>query len=133
MIVDASALLAILLDEEEAEAFLSRIHTADTALISAVNYLEVAIRADRTRNVLTAQSVDALIEAARIAIAPVTPAQAKIARRAYAAFGKGRHPAGLNMGDCFAYALAQERGLPLLFKGDDFGKTDVRAVEAAGI
>jgi len=127
MIIDASAIVAILMHEEDAERFLAIIHDAENPLISAVNYLEVGIRADRTGNVLTSQSVDSLLEMAEITVAAVTPTQARIARRAYAIYGKGFHPAKLNMGDCFAYALAKERGRPLLFKGDDFTKTDIQA------
>jgi len=127
MIVDASALLAILLMEPEAPAFAEALAKAPAAAMSAVNFLEVAIRIDREGSVLAAQKFDAFMEASGIAVEPVTLAQTRIARRAYAEFGKGRHKAGLNFGDCFAYALAFERGQPLLFKGGDFVHTDLRA------
>ncbi|MFC3227907.1 type II toxin-antitoxin system VapC family toxin [Marinibaculum pumilum] len=125
MIVDASALLAILLDEPEGAAFANAIAADPHPLMSAVNWLEAAIRVDGSGDLLAVQDFEALVEASRIAVLPVTMAQAQEARRAYARFGKGRHPASLNFGDCFAYALARERAEPLLFKGQDFSRTDI--------
>lgn len=94
--------------------------------MSAANYVEVGIVVDAQRNPVASRRVDDAIAQARIQIVPVTEAQARIARDAYRDFGKGSgHPARLNYGDCFAYALAKEAGEPLLFKGNDFSKTDV--------
>lgn len=126
MIVDASALLAILLDEPEAEAFVRAIAGHPAPAISAVNWLEAAIRIDGMGDLQAAQAFEAFMEAAAIQVEPVSVAQVRQARRAYGRYGKGRHPAGLNLGDCFAYALAKERDAPLLFKGGDFAQTDLR-------
>ncbi len=126
MIVDASALLAILLGEPEAGWFAEVIERASTApFMGAVNWMEVAIQVDRRGGAYPA-SLDALILSSDLRIVPATIDHAHLARQAYARFGKGNHPARQNMGDCFAYALAKERALPLLFKGDDYSKTDIR-------
>lgn len=127
MIVDASALLAILFLEEEAERFADALANDPAPLMSAVNFLEVAIRIDREESILAVQKFEAFMDLAAITLEPVTIAQTRIARRAYVEFGKGRHPASLNFGDCFAYALAKERDLPLLYKGNDFSRTDLKA------
>src|SRR2546425_130378 len=128
MIIDTSALLAILFDESDGPELLRLVVEAPTRLISAANVLEAWIVADRHSNPAKAPALDALIETVGLDIEPVTVAQARLARAAYQAYGKGRHPAGLNYGDCFAYALAKATGLPLLFKGDDFSQTDIEAV-----
>ena len=125
MIVDASALLAILFDEPEAEQFAGLLAQAEAPRMSAVNYLEAAIRIDQQDSVVATQAFDAFIELSGIAIEPVTVEHTRLARRAYAMFGKGRHRAGLNFGDVFAYALAKSRQEPLLYKGNDFVHTDV--------
>ena len=125
MIVDASALLAILFDEPEAEHFAGLLAQAEAPRMSAVNYLEAAIRIDQQDSVVATQAFDAFIELSGIAIEPVTVEHTRLARRAYAMFGKGRHRAGLNFGDVFAYALAKSRQEPLLYKGNDFVHTDV--------
>ncbi|WP_284179065.1 type II toxin-antitoxin system VapC family toxin [Rhabdaerophilum sp. SD176] len=125
MIVDASALLAILFDEPEAEQFAALLAQAEAPRMSAVNYLEAAIRIDQQDSVVATQAFDAFIELSGIAIEPVTVEHTRLARRAYAMFGKGRHRAGLNFGDVFAYALAKSRQEPLLYKGNDFVHTDV--------
>ena len=127
MIVDASALLAVLFDEPEARDFVVAIGTSERVAMSAVNYLEVAIRIDRRDSILLAQKFDAFMALSAIEVLPVSLSQTRLTRLAYAEFGKGRHPARLNLGDCFAYALAKETGLPLLFKGEDFVHTDIRA------
>ena len=126
MIVDASAVLAIILAESEAPVFAQALAGAAEPRMSAVNFLEVAIRIDRENSIVSSRHFDDFMAFARIAVEPVSLSQARLARLAYAQFGKGRHPAGLNLGDCFAYALARETGLPLLFKGNDFPRTDVR-------
>jgi len=127
VIVDASALLAVVLAEDDAERFARAMIAARDPLISVVNYWEAAVRVDRSDQAVTLHRFDTLMELTGLRIAPVTTQQATLARRAYAAFGRGRHPAGLNMGDCFAYALARETGRALLFKGDDFTRTDMEA------
>jgi len=126
MIVDSSALLAILRAEPEALGYARAIENITPRRISAANFLETAIVIDGSRDPVASRRFDELILAAQIAIEPVTAEQARIAREAYRDFGKGSgHPAQLNFGDCFAYALAKAAGEPLLFKGDDFCHTDI--------
>jgi ribonuclease VapC len=126
VIVDTSALIAILRDEPEAPAMAQAIEKATERRISAANWLEAAVVIDGSRDAVASRRFDELLSVARIAVAPVTELQAQIARAAYRDFGRGSgHPAGLNFGDCFAYALAKDAGEPLLFKGDDFTQTDV--------
>jgi ribonuclease VapC len=128
MIIDTSALLAILFDEPDGSVLLRLVVEAPTRLMSAANTLEAWIVADRHVNPAKARALDELIETVGIDIEPVTAAQVRIAREAYKTYGKGNHPAGLNYGDCFAYALAKATGQPLLFKGEDFARTDIQAV-----
>jgi ribonuclease VapC len=124
MIIDSSAIIAIINGEPEASSFAHAIAGA-VCRISAVNYLEAAIVADN-RGEAMRRSFDALVEEMTLLIEPVTPGQAKIARSAYQTYGKGNDSkARLNMGDCFAYALAKDLNQPLLFKGDDFPHTDI--------
>ena len=126
MIVDTSALIAILRDEPEAAACAGAIAAAGGRRISAANFVEAAIVIDGSRDPVASRRLDDLIREAQLVIEPVTEAQARIAREAYRDFGRGSgHPAKLNFGDCFAYALARATGEPLLFKGDDFGHTDI--------
>jgi ribonuclease VapC len=121
VIIDSSAIVAIVWGEPEARAFTGAILANGRAVMSAGNFLETGIVIDRDRNPVLSAKVDEIIARLAIEIVPVTPSQARIARQAYRDFGKGSgHPAQLNFGDCFAYALATERGEPLLFKGDDF-------------
>jgi ribonuclease VapC len=127
MIIDTSAVIAVLKEESEAGRFLREL-TASGGLkrMSAASYLEAAIVIDANRNPLLSRRFDELIARTGIAVEPVDREQAEIARAAYRDFGKGSgHPASLNFGDCFAYALARARREPLLFKGDDFSQTDV--------
>jgi ribonuclease VapC len=127
MIVDTSALIAILRDEPEARDFAIAIAEADHRRISAANYLEAAIVIDGSRDPIASRRFDDLVREAEIGIEPVTAEQAKVAREAYRDFGRGSgHAARLNFGDCFAYALAKTSGEPLLFKGDDFLRAGVR-------
>ena len=127
MIIDSSAVVAMLRREPEADDFSAAIMAAERRLLSAASYLEIGIVIDGSRDELASQRVDQLIESLEIEIAPVTESQAKLARAAYRQFGKGSgHPAGLNFGDCFSYALAMESSAPLLFKGADFAATDVQ-------
>lgn len=132
MIVDASALLAILFQEEDALQYAQALATADTCRMSAANFLEAAINVDHRGDAAAGRQLDRLIERAQIAIEPITFEQAQIARQAYFDYGKGRHPAGLNFGDVFAYALAKVTREPLLFKGNDFSQTDIEAVPLQG-
>ncbi|WP_157017577.1 type II toxin-antitoxin system VapC family toxin [Mesorhizobium xinjiangense] len=127
MIVDASALLAILLDEPERKHFRAVIARSSPVEISPVNYLEVCLRIDRGSMPEASEMLEPLMGKLGMGIATVGPEQAQLARGAFKKFGKGNHKARLNLGDCFAYALAKARGEPLLFKGDDFRHTDVEA------
>jgi ribonuclease VapC len=127
VIVDTSAVVAILKDEPDREAMLDAILSAETRRMSAANYLETAIVVDGLNDPVKSRRLDQILATLGVEITEVTVQHAQIARRAYADFGKGsRHPAGLNFGDVFAYALAIETREPLLFKGDDFSHTDVR-------
>ena len=127
MIVDTSAVLAILFNEDDAERYARAISEADSRRISAANFVEAAIVVEAQTREGGTRQFDAFFRRAGITIEPVTEEQAHVARQAYTDFGKGRHPAGLNFGDCFAYALAKVSGEPLLFKGGGFGETDVQA------
>jgi ribonuclease VapC len=127
MIVDASALLAILLDEPDADEFNRVISDElEDLLISPVNFVEAAIRADKEGKA-TSKALDEIMRVSGIKVAAVTIHQTRLAREAYARYGKGNQGARLNLGDCFAYALARARSEKLLFKGDDFRRTDVEA------
>ena len=126
MIIDTSALIAILRDEPDARRFAEAIEAASDRRISAATYVELGAVIDGARDAVASRRVDELLAIARIKIEPVSATQARVAREAYRDFGKGsHHAAGLNFGDCFAYALAKETGEPLLFKGSDFSETDV--------
>jgi ribonuclease VapC len=126
VIIDTSALIAILRAEPEAAAYAKAIEAAETCRMSAANFLEAAVVMDSARDPVVSRRFDELIAVAEIRLEPVTEGQARIAREAHRDFGKGSgHPAGLNFGDCFAYALARELGEPLLFKGNDFVHTDL--------
>lgn len=126
MIIDTSAIVAILRGEPEARRFAEAIEAAPVRRISATTYVEIGAVIDGGRDPVASRLVDELLATAGIVIESVTEAQARIAREAYRDFGKGSgHAAGLNFGDCFAYALAKATGEPLLFKGDDFSRTDV--------
>ena len=125
MILDTSALIAVLFGEPEADAFTRLIHDADRCLISAGTFLELSIVIERQAGPEAARQCDMFFRRAGIIVEPFTVEQAHVARQAFHDFGKGRHRAGLNFGDCFAYALSKVTGEPLLFKGNDFKKTDV--------
>jgi ribonuclease VapC len=126
MVVDTSALLAVLLEEPDGALFLARLGGTQRPLLSAANWLELGIVVDARKGPQWLADLDAFLEGLDVAVVPVSLSQARIARDTYRRFGKGNHPAGLNFGDCFAYALAKERDVPLPFKGDDFALTDVR-------
>jgi ribonuclease VapC len=125
MILDASAIVAILRKETDAPAMAKAVAGAIERRTSAVTYVEAAIVIDSSRDPVSSRRLDDFFREAEIIIEPVTVEQAEIAREAYRDFGKGRHRAGLNSGDCFAYALAKTTGEALLFKGDDFCHTDI--------
>lgn len=127
MIVDTSAIIAILKKKPERDRFLEAIAAADHARMSAANVLECGIVAETIAGKAGAHDLDLLLFRLAVDIVPFTPDQAAIARRAHSRFGKGRDPAGLNFGDCCAYALARDTGEALLFKGDDFSRTDIVA------
>ena len=128
MIIDTSALIAILKNEPESEAFSEAIETAKVVRISAASYLESNIVVGRCKNPILTARLEEILENPGLQIEPVTAAQAKIAWEAYRDYGKGSgHPANLNFGDCFSYALAREKREPFLYKGDDFAHTDLRS------
>ena len=126
MVIDTSAVIAILLAEEDAESYTRAIEAAVQPRMSAASYVEAAVVIDNRGDVLARREFDRFIRRAGIEVVAVNREQAEIARQAYRDFGKGRHPAGLNFGDCFSYALAKATGEPLLLLGDDFSQTDIR-------
>jgi ribonuclease VapC len=128
MVLDTSALLAILLNESERRSFTEAIEAAERRCVSAASFVEVSIILEHRHGAEGVRALDRLLAAAGVSIVDVDVDQARLARDAYQRYGKGRHPAGLNFGDCFAYALATSRAEPLLFKGNDFALTDVLRV-----
>jgi ribonuclease VapC len=125
MVIDTSALVAILLGGPEAEPFALAIAGDPKRLISTFTALETAIVIEAKKGESGGRELDLLLHQARIEMAPLTAEQVEIARSAWRRYGRGRHPAGLNIGDCCSYALAKCAGEPLLFKGDDFSQTDI--------
>jgi ribonuclease VapC len=131
MIVDTSALVAILSGEAEADVF-AELVTSTRCLLSVGTFIETAIVVDAQSKPLPSRKLDDLVRDSKIELVPVTAAQANLARQAYRDYGKGSgHPARLNFGDCFAFALAKETGMPLLYKGDDFSKTEIKSARQA--
>lgn len=128
MIIDASAILAVLMDEPDARTYVDEISGAWPRRMSVIGFLETAIVAESRGGADAGIKFDAFLADASIEIVPVSLNQAYAARDAWRRFGKGRHPARLNFGDCFAYALAKTSGEPLLFKGKDFSRTNIEAV-----
>ena len=126
MVIDTSAVMAILLREPEDEAFRSAIKTASTRLLSASTRVEVGVVALGRRGEPGLEQLQALLEHLKLDVVALSADHAQLAVDAFRRFGKGRHRAGLNFGDCFAYALARATGEPLLFKGDDFSQTDIK-------
>jgi len=128
MILDASAVIAILRDEPERVLFEAILNDAEDVYISAAAYLELAVVIDSRRDAVMSREIDDFLDRFSVIIEPVTAEQARIARQAYRDYGKGSgHRANLNFGDCFSYALAREKREPLLYKGDDFVHTDLRS------
>lgn len=130
MVIDTSAITAILFDEPERSSFTAAIAAASRRLISAATLVECGIVVEARRGEIAGRELDLLLHRADIAVIPLDAQQAELARSAWRRFGRGNHPAGLNLGDCFTYALAKASGEPLLFKGDDFAQTDVELVDA---
>jgi ribonuclease VapC len=128
MVLDTSALLVLLLNEPEAEDFRAALEDDTTRLVSAATLLEAALVIEARKGEPGGRELDALVQKAEVVVVPVEADHVVEARRAYRRFGKGHHPASLNFGDVFAYALARIAGEPLLFKGHDFAKTDVARV-----
>jgi ribonuclease VapC len=125
MIIDTSALVAVLEQEAEAERIAHTLASTSERMLSAANLVEVAIVMQARRGDDGARDLDLLLAKLKVDIADVTAGQAEIARKAFRRYGRARHPANLNFGDCFAYALAKDKSATLLFKGDDFSRTDV--------
>ena len=128
MVIDSSAIVAILLNEADAADIARAIESNSQRLLSAADLLEASIVIESRKGEAGGRELDLLIYRAAIEIVAVDQEQAQLARIAWQRFGKGRHPAGLNYGDCFANALARTRQLPLLFQGDDFSRTDIDIV-----
>ena len=128
MVIETSAIIAVLLNEANAIGIARAIESCSPRLLSGANLLEASIVIESRKGEAGGRELDLLIYRAAIEIVAVDQDQAEIARLAWRRFGKGRHPAGLNYGDCFAYALAKSRRLPLLFQGDDFSQTDITGV-----
>lgn len=128
MIVDSSALISILHDEPDARMMAEALQRGPCRM-SVLTFVEAAVVIDCADDPVASRRFDDLVREAKISLEPVTARQAEIARQAYRDFGKGRHRANLNFGDCFAYALAKEKGESLLFKGDDFCHTDIASAE----
>ncbi len=129
MVIDSSALLAILLIEPEKKEFINKITNDPKRLISSFTLLETGIVIEARKKDVGGRELDLFIHRSQIDVIPFTPEQSEIARQAWRKFGKGRHPARLNMGDCCTYALAKYSGEPLLFKGNDFDQTDLLLCE----
>ena len=125
MIVDTSAVLAVLFDEPDAERYVRALAGAARCRMSVANFLETAVVLESRAGAAAGPNLDLLLERAPIELEPVTPEHAQAARRAWQRFGRGNHRAALNFGDCFAYALAEATREPLLFKGQDFALTDI--------
>jgi ribonuclease VapC len=125
--LDSSAVLAVLFDEPGSERLVDALEAAPAAAMSVANALECAMKLAPRPGLDESDKLDALIALYEIRLAPVDAVHLRLARAAYLQFGKGRHPAGLNYGDCFAYALARAMDAPLLFVGDDFARTDLQA------
>jgi ribonuclease VapC len=126
MVIDSSAIAAILLNEPDAAAFEQLVADDPIRLMSAGTLIEAGMIIESKLGAVGGRELDLWLQRAKVEIVAVDDEQADFARRAWRRFGKGRHPAGLNYGDCFAYALAVSRDEPLLFKGNDFGQTDVK-------
>ncbi len=128
IVIDSSAIVSILLAEAEAAEFTQWMEEADEIFLSSMNFVESAIVLESRDPVRGGRRLDAFLQEAKVIVAPIDVSQAMLARLAYQDFGKGRHRASLNLGDCFAYALAKQKGLPILAKGEEFSRTDLRVL-----
>ena len=133
MVIDTSAVIAILRGEPDAVAFAEAIQSDQTRLMSAASALEAALVIEAQKGPAGGREFDLLLHKAQVEIVPFTAEQFEVAREAWRRYGKGRHSAGLNFGDCFAYALSITSGERLLFKGDDFAKTDINPCRPVGL
>ncbi len=131
LVVDTSVLIAILLHEEGWQAFAVLLRDEPFIYLSAATYLELFVVVQRRLGSKSKPAAERLLGELRTKVVPFDHEQAEVARTAYATYGKGRHPAALNFGDCFSYALAKHLNQPLLFKGNDFSQTDVLIAETA--
>jgi ribonuclease VapC len=131
MVIDTSALIALLLGEPDAHGVARAIEAGSPRLLSAANLLETSLVIESRKGEAGGRELDLLLYRSGIEVVTVDRDQAETARAAWRRFGKGRHPAALNYGDCFAYALARSRRLPLLFRGNDFSQTDIDSVPVA--
>lgn len=131
MVIDTSALLTILQNEPERRLFNEAIEADDTRSLSTASFLETSMILESRYGADGVRDLDHLIARAQISLAPVDAEQARLARDGFRKYGKGRHPAGLNVGDCFSYALSRSLDQPLLFKGNDFPQTDVECHPAS--
>lgn len=129
MVIDTSAIIAILLGEPEAETFAKALAGDEKRLISAFTAVESAIVIETKKGEAGGRELDLLLHRSKVEIVAMDPAQAELARIAWRTYGKGRHPAGLNIGDCCSYSLSKYSGEPLLCKGDDFPRTDIKIVQ----
>ncbi len=132
MVIDTSAVAAILFDEPDAPLFEQAVERDAVRLMSAATFVELSVLVESRLGEAGGRELDLMVYQAGIEVSPLTREQAELARRAFRRFGKGRHPAALNFGDCFSYALAQATGEALLFKGGDFSRTDVAVVDISG-
>jgi ribonuclease VapC len=128
VVIDPSAILAIIFAEPEEEVFLNLISQSPICYLSSPGYVEISVVLGTRYGNKAVENLDSLLQELSISVTPFSPEQARLATQAFLQFGKGRHPAKLNMGDCFSYALSKSLGQPLLFKGNDFSQTDVDKV-----
>jgi ribonuclease VapC len=132
MLLDTSAIVAILQDEPERRKFNEAIEGAESRSLSTASFVECSMILESRYGADGIRDLDLFIAKAQVSLVPVDEEQADLARRAFRKYGKGRHPAGLNFGDCFSYALSQALDEALLFKGNDFSQTDVECHKASG-
>ena len=132
MVLDTSAVVAVLQNETERRKFNEAIEASESRSLSTASFVECSMILESRYGTDGVRDLDLFIAKAQVSLVPVDEEQANLARRAFQKFGKGRHPAGLNFGDCFSYALSRALDLPLLFKGNDFDQTDVECHPASG-
>lgn len=128
MVIDTSAIVAILFDEPDRDCLIGAVDAAAVRLVSTASLVEATLVVEGRKGPRAEGMVERFVDDGEVEFVPVTPEQSRLACRAFRSYGRGRHPAGLNLGDCFAYALAKATGEPLLYKGDDFARTDLASV-----